>query len=81
MQDNEIMKQKLQNYENITNIIVSSNNISTLSRDLNVIEYCQDYLELLSPYNHSFDPSQLILDSVSASHNDANLSSLVRILA
>ena len=79
MQDNEIMKQKLQNYENITNIIVSSNNISTLSQDLNVIQYCQDYLELLSVYSHSFEPSQLILDAVSASHNDANLSSLVRI--
>lgn len=76
IRDNEVLKQKLQNYENI---ITSHQNNTMVVHDLHVIEYYQDYISMLQVYSESFDPCQTILDSVSQPQMDSNISSLVRL--
>lgn len=76
MRDNEELKKKLQNYENI---MVSNSSIPMVNNELHVIEYYQDYISMLEVYSDSFDPCQMILDSVSQPQMEANISSLVRL--
>ena len=66
IRDNELLKEKLQNNANVVH-------------DLHVIEYYQDYITMLQVYSESFDPCQVILDSVSQPQMDSNISSLVRL--
>ena len=66
IRDNELLKEKLQNNANVVH-------------DLHVIEYYQDYITMLQVYSESFDPCQVILDSVSQPQMDSNTSSLVRL--
>ena len=66
IRDNELLKEKLQNNANV-------------DHDLHVIEYYQDYITMLQVYSESFDPCQVILDSVSQPQMDSNISSLVRL--
>ena len=78
MRDNEQLKKKLETYENLTNVIVSNSNITFLNSSLNVIEYGQDYISLLEPYQESIDPMTFVLEAVSGTNLDSNLSALAR---
>ena len=78
MRDNEQLKKKLETYENLTNVIVSNSNITFLNSSLNVIEYGQDNISLLEPYQESIDPMTFVLEAVSGTNLDSNLSALAR---
>jgi|UniRef100_A0A6C0J3T4 hypothetical protein len=79
--DNELLKKKLDEYENINNYITKTTTYVSLNDEICTLDYCQDYIKMLSSVTEVYSTNivTFITECVSSNSVDTNISSLVRL--